>query len=87
MKFSDFGTSTRNAKEKMATFTGTEIYMAPELFKKYRYYTNKVDVWSLGLVAMQLFTAWSTDLNEDWDPNDFGPWMRNVMLLNQVEAP
>lgn len=87
VKLADFGTSTRNAKGKMATFTGTEIYMAPELFKKPRYYTNKVDMWSLGLVAMQLFTVWSPDLDEDWDPNDFGPWMRNVILPNRAEAP
>jgi len=49
IKLADFGTSKHNAAGKMDTFTGTLIYMAPELFKKPRRYTDKVDMWSLEL--------------------------------------
>jgi serine/threonine protein kinase len=43
---------------RMNTFAGTKIHMAPELFEKPRRYTNKVDMWSLGLIGMQFFTTW-----------------------------
>lgn len=87
IKLADFGTSKHNAVGKMDTFTGTEIYMAPELFEKPRRYTNKVDIWSLGLIGMQLFTTWDPASDDVWDPSDFRPWMRNVILPHVAEAP
>ena len=87
IKLADFGTSKYNVGVKMDTFTGTKIYMAPELFKKPRHYTNKVDIWSLGLIGMQLFTIWDPVLDIESNLNNFGTWMRNVILPHMVEAP
>ncbi|ODA80860.1 hypothetical protein RJ55_03820 [Drechmeria coniospora] len=70
IKLADFGTSKHNATGNMDSFTGTEIYMAPELFEIPRRYSNKVDMWSLGIIALQLFTAWDPTSDGKWD----GPW-------------
>lgn len=86
VKLADFGTLKYSVAGKMETFTGTEIYMAPELFKKPRYCTNKVDIWALGLIGVQLFTAWQPASDDKWNPNDFVPWMRNVIRPHVVEA-
>ncbi|TWU70589.1 hypothetical protein ED733_001336 [Metarhizium rileyi] len=61
--------------------------MAPELFEKPRHYTNKVDIWALGLIGMELFTAWHPASDDKWDPNDFGLWMRKVIRPHIDEAP
>lgn len=37
----------------MDLFLGTPLYMAPELVNKLRY-SEKVDVWSLGIITYQL---------------------------------
>lgn len=87
IKLADFGTSKRNAIGKMDTFTGTEIYMAPELFEKPRHYTNKVDLWSLGLIGMQLFSSWSPLLDEEWNPNNFRCWIREKICSHMGEVP
>ncbi|OAA34235.1 Protein kinase-like domain protein [Metarhizium rileyi] len=67
VKLADFGTSKHSVTGKMDTFTRTEIYMAPELFEKPRHYTNKVDIWALGLIGMELFTAWHPASDDKWD--------------------
>ena len=87
VKLADFGTSTHNAAGKMNTFTGTERYMAPELFQSPRRYTDKVDMWSLGLIGVQLFTTWDPATDDGWSPSDFGSWMRKVILPHIEEAP
>ncbi|KAL7812381.1 kinase-like domain-containing protein [Trichoderma aethiopicum] len=86
-KLADFGTSKRDDGAKMDTFTGTELYMAPGLFQRPRCYADNVDIWFLGLIAIQLFTPWSPALDNEWDVNDFGPWIRNVILANIAESP
>lgn len=50
VRISDFGLSriARN-NSAMATCCGTEIYLAPEVRARTNY-TNKVDIWSLGIV-------------------------------------
>ncbi|KAM3501889.1 hypothetical protein MY11210_009243 [Beauveria gryllotalpidicola] len=87
VKLADFGTSKQNDSAVMDTFTGTEIYMAPELFVKPRCYTSKVDMWALGLIAMQLFTSWDPDNDNQWDPNDYATWVCTVALKSISEAP
>ena len=87
VKLADFGTSKQNDSAIMDTFTGTEIYMAPELFVKPRCYTCKVDMWALGLIAMQLFTSWNPDNDNQWDPNDFATWVCTIALKSISEAP
>ncbi|KAH7307954.1 kinase-like domain-containing protein [Stachybotrys elegans] len=87
VKLADFGTSKRDHAGKMESFTGTKIYMAPELFNQALQYTNKVDLWSLGLIAMQLYTTWDPRKDEQWDPRDFGSWMRGTILPCIARAP
>ncbi|KGQ01147.1 hypothetical protein PAAG_12185 [Paracoccidioides lutzii Pb01] len=52
--------------------------MAPELLKNTRRYTNKVGMWAVGLIGVQLLTA--------WEPNSFGTW-HSVILHHVEEAP
>lgn len=57
IKIGDFGTS-KILTEYLnygQTQIGTPYYMAPEIFKRIRY-TNKVDIWSLGIVLYELIT-------------------------------
>ncbi|GAO17423.1 uncharacterized protein UV8b_06032 [Ustilaginoidea virens] len=87
IKLADFGTSKRNAIGKMDTFTGTEIYMAPELFANPRSYTNKIDLWSLGLIEMQLFSSWNSLLDEEWNPSNFRRWILEKICPHMEEVP
>ncbi|EFY88878.1 phosphoenolpyruvate carboxylase kinase [Metarhizium acridum CQMa 102] len=64
VKLADFRTLEQKESAKLDTFTGTEIYMAPGLFNKPRLYTNKIDMWALGLIGMQLFTDWEPETDE-----------------------
>ncbi|KAI0550165.1 kinase-like domain-containing protein [Xylaria curta] len=38
----------------MRTICGTPVYMAPEMREGKRYITNKVDIWTLGVLTLQL---------------------------------
>ena len=53
----DFGLSKiikPEEKEKLTTFCGTPHYISPEIFSGS--YDEKCDVWSLGVIAYQLFS-------------------------------
>lgn len=50
-KIGDFGFAAQ--KQQFDIAMGTFPYMAPEMFKKEKY-TNKVDVWSLGIIGHQI---------------------------------
>lgn len=53
LKLIDFGFATRiGANEKLSQACGTRTFAAPEVFL--RWYTEKADVWSLGVVAAVL---------------------------------
>ncbi|KAI0458446.1 hypothetical protein F5B21DRAFT_459702 [Xylaria acuta] len=52
LKFTDFGMASES--EDLKTFVGTPRYLAPEL-KQENHYTNKVDIWSLGIIALEFF--------------------------------
>lgn len=57
-KFIDFGVSTD--KERPTTPIGTPYYMAPEVWDSAyarRIYSNKIDVWSLGVVLYRAMTG------------------------------
>lgn len=87
-KLADFGTSKHNASELMETFTGTSKYIAPELFKTPLSYTNKVDMWSLGLTGMRLFSSWNPQSDREWSTIDFGHWIRTLILpLVEKDVP
>ncbi|PSN46894.1 hypothetical protein C0J52_17562 [Blattella germanica] len=53
VKVSDFGLSKFiNCQSMLKTFCGTPLYVAPEILetKGMGYYTEKVDIWSLGVI-------------------------------------
>lgn len=39
------------------TPAGTPLYAAPEIIAGSKHYTNKVDIWSLGLVIYEMLTG------------------------------
>lgn len=49
MKICDFGWSIATPLMR-ETFCGTPLYVSPELLKR-NCYNNKVDIWSLGILA------------------------------------
>ena len=56
-KVADFGISTvRPTVTRTMTCTGTPIYMAPEVLEKNKS-SEKADVYSFGIVMMELFTS------------------------------
>lgn len=66
IKLADFGLATKAADH--FTICGTEIYLAPEV--RQPHYTEKVDIWSVGIIVMELWigipkherTTWLQDL-------------------------
>jgi serine/threonine-protein kinase OSR1/STK39 len=62
VKIGDFGVAAtlfENGRRRRARFTltGTPCYMAPEILDGQTGYTEKVDVWSLGITAIELATG------------------------------
>lgn len=56
VKVSDFGLSKRiNTNSVLKTQCGTKMYLAPEVCTAN--YTNKVDIWSLGVILYNCFTG------------------------------
>lgn len=53
LKFTDFGMASKS--EDLKTFVGTPRYIAPELDQKGSRYSNKLDIWSLGILALEFF--------------------------------
>eukprot|EP01129_Flabellula_baltica_P015919 TRINITY_DN8273_c0_g1_i1.p1 TRINITY_DN8273_c0_g1~~TRINITY_DN8273_c0_g1_i1.p1 ORF type:complete len:447 (-),score=108.76 TRINITY_DN8273_c0_g1_i1:39-1379(-) len=53
----DFDAAKRVTSDNQAkTFIGTPDYMAPEVVSQTGSYTNKVDIWSFGMVLFELLT-------------------------------
>ncbi|KAJ9441948.1 Mitogen-activated protein kinase kinase 2 [Diplonema papillatum] len=50
----DLGDSSTNYAE---TYVGTLLFMAPEMTRVSRRYTNKIDIWALGISAIELATG------------------------------
>ena len=55
IKIGDFGHALQLTKELSTTkgTVGTPAWMAPELIKREEY-TEKVDIWSLGIIVLEL---------------------------------
>lgn len=61
-KISDFGFAKNLEHENaiMKSIVGTPLYMSPQLLKKVKY-TNKSDLWSIGLIYYEMLhgrTPW-----------------------------
>jgi serine/threonine protein kinase len=57
LKIADFGFArTHNANDLMMTRVGSPLYMAPEVLNS-QPYTSSVDVWSAGIIFIQLLTG------------------------------
>lgn len=84
-KIADVGLSKYNVRGKMQSYAGSTAYMAPEFWEPERAYTSAIDVWSFGVVALELLTAWedlleqtnaTVQLNRSWNQN----WVRNIVI-------
>ena len=91
-KIADFGTTKYDLSGKMETYVGSSVYMAPEFWKQELAYTNAVDMWSFGVMAVELLNRREARL-EGWDPR-FPPsktshqdWIRGTLLKRAAGAP
>lgn len=55
-KIADFGSSKIMMSSGAKSYTGTQFYLAPEVFNDENY-DNKVDVWSLGIASLELLVG------------------------------
>eukprot|EP01063_Lacrimia_lanifica_P013489 TRINITY_DN2012_c0_g1_i1.p1 TRINITY_DN2012_c0_g1~~TRINITY_DN2012_c0_g1_i1.p1 ORF type:complete len:419 (+),score=154.59 TRINITY_DN2012_c0_g1_i1:88-1344(+) len=64
LKLGDFGLSATYSINGHATVVGTPYYYAPEVMLRQKY-TNKVDIWNLGVVILELLTLKNQPINAE----------------------
>ncbi|KAI1126258.1 kinase-like protein [Nemania abortiva] len=54
VKIADFGISKQEGGTRLQTQVGTPGYMAPEVFEENNNYSVSVDIWAIGIIAIEL---------------------------------
>ncbi|KAM3548802.1 hypothetical protein ARSEF4850_009209 [Beauveria asiatica] len=93
VKIADVGLAKYAVDSNMHSYAGTLLYMAPELWDTEQGYTNAVDLWSFGIIVLELLTSW--DIRHDGPGADGAPpsetrhrnWIRTSVLPRQNQAP
>lgn len=91
-KIADFGSSKQWYGRQLRTYTGTSVYMAPEFWQQPLSYSEAVDVWSFGILALECLTRWRS-LPESWDAR--APptqekhlnWVEQLKQTHLMDAP
>ena len=65
--------ATSKETKTMSTFCGTISYMAPEIEKQDKYFGDKADVWSLGIVVYVLLNGFMPFKENDVRKNSYKP--------------
>ncbi|KAM3519239.1 hypothetical protein NHJ13051_007633 [Beauveria bassiana] len=75
-KIADFGQSSQ--ADELNTFCGTKRYLAPEMHRPP--YTEKVDIWSVGVVVMDLWGLLPRNGHDSWTPRQGpGSWTEQIV--------
>lgn len=59
----DFGSARHRVRGKYDTFAGSPVYVAPEIVEVPRSYSNKVDMFSCGMILLECLSAWNPRTN------------------------
>ena len=92
-KIADVGLSKFSSHGLMQTFAGSFTYMAPELWGTRELklnYTKAVDVWSMGIIAVELSTQWELEAemgHKSFSKPQHEEWIRNAVLPRVAQTP
>ncbi|KAI0203297.1 hypothetical protein F4808DRAFT_467390 [Astrocystis sublimbata] len=79
LKLADFGLASKSARPR--AYVGTKIYAAPEIASALGGipYTNKVDIWSLGIIAMEFIFHLPKGREAGFEPYKIREWANKVV--------
>ena len=86
-KIADFGTAMNNISGTMDSYKGSAAYAAPELFQNERAYTKAVDLWSLGILAVEFLTRWEIEARFAPNKHEHQEWIRTDLWPRVTNAP
>jgi len=61
-KIADFRELKLKALGNITTITGSLLYIAPKLYIINLPYSKAIDIWSFGLITLELLTNWEPNL-------------------------
>lgn len=67
IKIADFGTVKNIKTQRAMTYAGTKEFMAPEMHRHNGPFDIKTDLWSIGVIMVELFTGDLPFINHDWE--------------------